>query len=319
VALKIVCIVGGVGGAKLAHGLAQILEPGQLTVIVNTGDDFWHYGLRICPDLDTVMYTLSGLVDPVNGWGIAADTDNMLSALRRYGEATWFGLKDQDVATHLLRTQWLNTGQRLTEVVQELTRRLGISHTILPMTDAPAATMVDTVEQGELAFQEYFVRERWQPTVKALRVAGIENASMSAEVQSALAEADVILFGPSNPWLSIMPILSVPGFRSALISRPIPRVALTPIIQGEAVKGPASKLMAELGYKQSAESIVTYYEDVLTGFVYDMRDADLRINRVRAVALDTLMQSTSDRARLAREILDWIATWHEYAWLLPSR
>ena len=318
-ALKIVCIVGGVGGAKLAHGLAQILEPGQLTVIVNTGDDFWHYGLRICPDLDTVMYTLAGLVDPVNGWGIAADTDNMLTALRRYGEATWFSLKDQDLATHLLRTQWLNAGQRLTEVVQELTRRLGISHTILPMTDAPVATMVDTVEQDELAFQEYFVRERWQPTVKTLRVAGIENATLSAEVQAALANADVILFGPSNPWLSIMPILSVPGMRAAILDRPIPRVALTPIIQGAAVKGPASKLMAELGYKQSAESIVTYYEDVLTGFVYDMRDADLRINRVRAVALDTLMQSTPDRARLAREILDWIATWHDYAWLLPSR
>jgi LPPG:FO 2-phospho-L-lactate transferase len=183
------------------------------------------------------------------------------------------------------------------------------------MTDASVATLVDTVEQGELAFQEYFVRERWQPTVKSLRVAGIENATLSAEVVSALAKADVILFGPSNPWLSIMPILAVPGMRAALVARPIPRVALTPIIQGAAVKGPASKLMAELGYKQSAESIVTYYEDVITGFVYDIRDADLHITAVKAVALDTLMQSSADRVRLTREILDWIATWHHVAWL----
>ncbi len=313
-ALNIVCLVGGVGGAKLAHGLAQVLEPGQLTVIVNTGDDFWHYGLRICPDLDTVMYTLAGLVDPVNGWGIADDSANMLSALGRYGEATWFGLKDQDLATHLLRTQWLNAGQRLTEITQELTRRLNIPHTILPMTDAPVATLVDTVEQGELAFQVYFVRERWQPTVKGLRVAGIEAATMSAEVQAALTQADVILFGPSNPWLSIMPILSVPGMRDLLRDRQIPVVALTPIIQGAAVKGPASKLMAELGYKQSAESIVNYYKDVLTGFVYDKRDIELSLKQVKSVALDTLMKTHADRIRLAHEILDWIAMWHVFDW-----
>jgi LPPG:FO 2-phospho-L-lactate transferase len=309
VALNVVCLVGGVGGAKLVHGLAQILEPDQLTVIVNTGDDFWHYGLRICPDLDTVMYTLAGLVDPVNGWGLAGDTVNMLGALQRYGENTWFRLGDQDVATHLLRTQILSQGQRLTEVTQTLTRHLGILPRILPMTDAPVATMVDTLEHGELAFQEYFVKKRWQPTVKALRLAGIEQATLSPEAQEALENADVILFGPSNPWLSIMPILAVPGVPALLQARDVPRVAVTPIIQGAAVKGPASKLMAELGYEQSATSVVDYYASNVNGFVYDNRDAGLSFTGVRSIALDTLMHTPADRARLAGEILDWTAAW----------
>jgi LPPG:FO 2-phospho-L-lactate transferase len=311
VALKVVCLVGGVGGAKLAHGLAQILEPEQLTVIVNTGDDFWHYGLRICPDMDTVMYTLSGLADPVNGWGIGGDTRHTLQSLSRYGEDIWFGFGDQDIATHLLRTQWLNGGMRLTHVTAELCKRLGIAHRMLPMTDAPVATIADTVEHGELPFQVYFVKMRWQPVVKSLRLDGIEAAAMSAEVEQAIAEADVILFGPSNPWLSIMPILSVQGLKAALLARDIPRVAITPIIQGEAVKGPASKLMAELGYKQSATSVVESYQTVINGFVYDSRDSDLSITGVKAVAMDTLMQSYDDRARLARQVLDWVAQWSQ--------
>lgn len=310
-ALNVVCLVGGVGGAKLAHGLAQILEPHQLTIIVNTGDDFWHYGLRVCTDLDTVMYTLSGLADPVNGWGIAGDTDHTLQALRRYGQDTWFRLADQDIATHLLRTQALRAGQRLTEITQTLAARLGIRHRLLPMTDSPVATMVDTVEHGELEFQTYFVKMRWQPTVKGLRLDGIESAQMSVEVQQAVAQADVILFGPSNPWLSIMPILSVPGLKAALVARQIPRVAITPIIQGAAVKGPASKLMRELGYKQSAASIVQYYQSIINGFVYDLRDAELHAEGIRIVAMDTLMHTTEDRAGFAQRVLDWIANWEE--------
>ncbi len=310
-ALKVVCLVGGVGGAKLAHGLAQILEPGQLTIIVNTGDDFWHYGLRICTDLDTVMYTLCGLADPVNGWGIAGDTDNTLQALRRYGQDTWFRLADQDIATHLLRTQALKEGQRLTDITQKLAAQLGIVHRLLPMTDSPVATMVDTVEHGELEFQTYFVRMRWQPTMKGLRVAGAEAAQMSVEVRDAIARADVILFGPSNPWLSIMPILSVPGLKDALLARQVPRVAITPIIQGAAVKGPASKLMRELGYKQSATSVVQYYQSVVNGFVYDKRDTELLVADVRSIQMDTLMQTYEDRAILARRVLDWIANWEE--------
>jgi LPPG:FO 2-phospho-L-lactate transferase len=298
-----------VGGAKLAHGLAQILEPGQLTIVVNTGDDFWRHGLRICPDLDTIMYTLSGLVDKTNGWGVSGDTRNTLTALQRYGVDTWFGLGDQDIATHLLRTEWLRAGESLTEVTRRLTTGLDILHRILPMTDAPVATMVETAEQGELDFQTYFVKMRWQPKVKSLRLNGIEAASMSAEVSQAIDEANVILIGPSNPWLSIMPILSVPGMKEAILGRSVPRVAITPIIQGEAIKGPASKLMAELGYESSAKSVVRYYGDVINGFIYDERDAGIETPVTRAAAFDTIMRSDADRVVLARKVLDWIEEW----------
>jgi LPPG:FO 2-phospho-L-lactate transferase len=306
---RIVVLVGGVGGAKLAHGLAQLLTPGQLTIIVNTGDDFWHYGLRVCPDMDTVMYTLSGLVDKTNGWGVAGDTRAMLGALRRYGEDTWFGLGDQDIATHLLRTQALQRGERLTLIMRRLTSALGIPHPILPMTDAPVATRVDTVEYGELEFQEYFVRYRWQPTMKGIRFDGVDAALLSPEVSEALAQADAILFGPSNPWLSIAPILSVPGMREALTARDVPRVAVTPIVDGQAIKGPAAKLMAELGYQVSPHTVADYYGNVINGFVYDKRDAALDLKGVRATTLDTVMQTEQDRARLALEVLNWLESW----------
>jgi LPPG:FO 2-phospho-L-lactate transferase len=300
-------MVGGVGGAKLAHGLAQILEPGQLTVIVNTGDDLWHYGLRVCPDLDTVMYTLAGLVDLLNGWGIEGDTRQNLEGLARYGMETWFGVGDQDLATHLLRTQWLRDGLRLSEVTMRLAERLGIQQRLLPMTDAQVATKVNTVEYGELDFQTYFVKMRWQPTVESLRIEGVENAQMSQEVVQTFENADIILFGPSNPWLSILPILSVPGLKDMLIAKDVPRVALTPVVQGEGIKGPVSKLMRELGYKQSAEAIVEFYRGIITGFVYDERDLDLNITGINSIALNTIMRTNADRETLARQILDWTA------------
>lgn len=306
---NIVVLVGGVGGAKLAHGLAQILPPESLTIIVNTGDDFWHYGLRVCPDLDTVMYTLGGLVDKTNGWGIAGDTRNMLSALKRYGEEAWFGLGDQDIATHLLRTQMWHEGKRLTEITQSLTKRLGISHSILPMTDVPVRTIMDTEEHGEIEFQVYFVRYRWQPTVKAIRFDGIEAASVSPEARTALERADAILIGPSNPWLSIDPILSVPGMRSLILSRDVPRVAVSPIVRGGAIKGPAAKLMSELKYEPSARTVADYYNEIINGFVYDERDAGLNLNLKRIVAFDTIMVDDEDRAVLARRILEWIEEW----------
>ncbi|MFO7323238.1 MAG: 2-phospho-L-lactate transferase [Chloroflexota bacterium] len=306
---RIVVLVGGVGGAKLAHGLAQILEPERLTIIVNTGDDFWHYGLRVCPDLDTVLYTLSGLVDPVNGWGIAGDTAHMLEALRRYGEEGWFRLGDRDLATHLLRTMWLRQGRTLTQVMDELRARLGVPQRLLPMTDAEVATVVDTVEHGELEFQTYFVRYRWQPVATAIRYRGLEGASVSEDVARAIGEADAILFGPSNPWLSIAPILSVPGMRELLLARDVPRVALSPIIEGNAVKGPAAKLMAELGYEPSAAAVARYYGDLINGYVFDERDAGLNIPVARATTFDTLMKTQADRARLAGQMLDWINSW----------
>ena len=302
---NVVVLVGGVGGAKLAHGLAQILPPDKLTVIVNTADDFWHYGLRVCPDLDTVTYTLSGLVDKTNGWGVGGDTFDMLNALKRYGEEGWFNIGDQDMATHLLRTQALLKGDSLTTVTQKLTKALGIAHTILPMTDAQVCTIVNTAEYGDLDFQVYFVRHRWQPTVRSIRFDGIEGASVSLEAQQALAAADIVLFGPSNPWLSIAPILAVPGMRERLTARDIPRVAVSPIVGGQALKGPAAKLMAELDYTVSPAAVAVYYDGVITGFVYDERDADLTIAGVPSTRFDTVMQTDADRARLARQMLEW--------------
>ena len=308
-ALKVAYLGGGVGGAKMAYGLAQILDPDQLTIIVNTGDDFWHYNLRVSPDSDIVMYTLAGLVDPVNGWGIADDTDHTLSALRRYGVDTWFRLGDQDLATHLLRSQWWQEGIRQTEITHRLTTRLGIQHRLLPMADEPVATMVNTVEHGELPFQTYFVRMRWQPTIKSLRLDRIEAATLTDEVAQAIDTADLILIGPSNPWLSIMPILSVPGLKDLLTAREIPRIAVTPVIKGQAVKGPVSKLMAELGYKQSATTVVDFYQDIINGFVYDKQDVDLEFSGVRTLMLDTIMRSNQDRINLAQQVLDWAMTW----------
>lgn len=298
------------GGAKLAYGLAQIVPPEDLTIIVNTGDDLWHYGLRICPDLDTVTYTLSGLVDKQNGWGVANDTTGVLSALEQYGADTWFRLGDKDLAVHLLRTMWLREGQTLTEVTRQLTQRLGVQHRILPMADASVATIVDTVEYGELDFQTYFVKYRWQPTVRSLRQVGLERVAISSDVAESIENADVIVIGPSNPWLSIAPILAVPGMKAAITSRAVPCVAVTPIIEGAAVKGPAAKLMLELGYEVSAAAVAEYYADVINGFVYDERDQGLRVESMRAVALNTLMQNDADRVRLAQALLKWIGEWH---------
>lgn len=306
---QIAVLVGGVGGAKLAHGLAQILEPGRLTVIVNTGDDLWHYGLRVCPDMDTVMYTLAGLIDPAKGWGLADESHNMLAMMQRYGEEPWFGIGDRDIATHLLRTQALRDGATLTEATAMLAERLGITQKIIPMADALVATTMDTVEYGELAFQDYFVRHRWQPTVRAIRLNGIEQATVTPAVRDALENADAILIGPSNPWLSIAPIISVPGMTELIRSRDVPRVAVTPIIQGAAVKGPAAKLMAELGYRPSAEAVAAYYGNLLNGFVYDERDSELRISGQRTTMMDTMMVTDADRAALARRVLEWVESW----------
>jgi LPPG:FO 2-phospho-L-lactate transferase len=307
--LKVVVLVGGVGGAKLAYGLAQILPPEQLSIIVNTGDDFWLYGLRICPDLDTILYTLSGLVDPVNGWGVANDTSHTMQALQRYGEETWFRLGDQDIATHLLRTQWWHEGVRLTEIEQRLAQRLGVKHGILPMADTAVATMVDTLEHGELDFQTYFVRYRWHPIVKGLRLANIESASMTPEVEQALKSADAIVIGPSNPWLSIDPILAVPGLRELLVSRDVPRVAISPIVGGEAIKGPAAKLMRELGYPSSARAVADYYQGTINGFMYDDQDAGLVMPFSRTRTLNTIMTTNADRIILAKGVMEWVSEW----------
>jgi LPPG:FO 2-phospho-L-lactate transferase len=304
---KIVLFVGGVGGAKLALGLQQVVAPQNLTIIVNTGDDFWHYALRVCPDIDTVLYTLSGRVDPVNGWGLSNDSTIMLETLRSLGEETWFTLRDKDLATHLLRTKMLRDGCSLTEVVKHLSMVQGVQPNILPMTNSEVPTIVDTIEYGEIEFQEYFVRYRWQPIVKALRFKNIEDAILTTEVRHAIQTSDIILFGPSNPWLSIAPILAVPEMRDTIKGCAVPRVAVTPIIEGKAVKGPAAKLMSELGYEVSASTVAAYYNDILTGFVYDERDKDFESHGLNNISFNTMMVTDEDKARLAREMLDWIA------------
>ncbi|MEM9952514.1 MAG: 2-phospho-L-lactate transferase [Chloroflexota bacterium] len=303
---KIVVFVGGVGGTKLALGLQNIIAPENLTVIVNTGDDFWHYGLRICPDIDTVLYTLSGRVNRDFGWGVADDSTITLDALKSLGESPWFLLGDKDMATHLLRSHLLRQGQSLTEIVQHLAQKMGIQSTILPMTDAEVPTIVHTETHGTLEFQEYFVKHRWQPIVTSLEYHNSHQASLTDEVTNAINSADVILFGPSNPWLSIAPILEVSEMRATLLSRNIPRIAVTPIVEGKAIKGPAAKLMSELGYEVSARSVADFYGDVITGFVYDQRDTHFESYDKDSVAFDTIMKTDADKIRLMREILAWV-------------
>lgn len=305
---QVVVIVGGVGGAKLAHGLAQILAPEQLTIIVNTGDDFWHYGLKICPDIDTVLYTLAGRVHPIQGWGLADETTTVLDTLASLGEDPWFRLGDKDLATHLLRTQLLREGRSLTAVIAYLAEQMHVGPTVLPMTDDEFPTIVETEEYGALSFQEYFVRYRWQPLVKQLRFPERTNVAPTDQVYNRIGNADVILFGPSNPWLSITPVLTLPGMTEMLQSRPVPRIAVTPIVRGKALKGPAARLMADLGYEVSAEAVARYYSHVINGFVYDHRDNAFTVTGVQTFALNTIMTSNDERAELARQILEWLKT-----------
>lgn len=308
--LKIVALAGGVGGAKLADGLAQILPPGALTIIVNTGDDFVHWGLNVSPDLDTVCYTLAGLANPITGWGRMEETWNVFAQMERLGAETWFRLGDSDLATHLERTRRLRSGELLSNITRDFCARWGIRHVVLPMSDAPVATMVDTVEFGELPFQEYFVHQRCEPRVKGFRFAGIESAKPAPGVLEALRAADAVVFCPSNPWVSIDPILRIV---SPLPAREGPgvRVAVSPILGGETVKGPAAKMFKELGIEPSALAVAKHYgESILTGFVLDEVDAGL-VEDVRALGIHpfstkTLMKSPEDRRNLARDVLNFI-------------
>lgn len=307
----VVALAGGVGGAKLAHGFARILPPGHLTVIVNTGDDFVHHGLNISPDLDTVMYTLGGIANPKTGWGIEGDTLQNFEMLERYGQAPWFRLGDRDLATHLIRTQALKNGQTLTEVTRQLSGVLGIQHTILPATNDPFATVLHTQEYGWLEFQEYFVKFRWQPTVIGISYKGEGEARATDAALDAIANTDLVVICPSNPLLSIEPILRLYGMREAILARRVPCVAVSPLIGGKAVKGPAAKLMGELHLDASAAGIARYYDGLIDGLVIDSADSDA-VEELRGVVsalspfvTQTLMETTEDRERLAGEILKW--------------
>jgi LPPG:FO 2-phospho-L-lactate transferase len=309
--MRIVCLAGGVGGARLADGLARVLEPGELTVVVNTGDDFERHSLLISPDHDTVMYTLAGIADAEQGWGIAGETWAVMDGLARLGVETWFQLGDRDLATHLFRTDRLRRGERPTQVALALQQALGLRSRILPMADEPVRTQVRTAG-GWLDFQDYFVRLRQEPEVTEVRFEGIELARPTAEVRDALGSAGAIVIAPSNPVVSIGPILAVPGMVDELRAtrgRGVRVAAVSGIVGGRALRGPADRMLAGLGEEVSALGVARRYSDaqVLDAFVLDRQDAGLA-EAVRALGLevvvtDTVMTDLEARARLAAGML----------------
>ncbi|MBX3052072.1 MAG: 2-phospho-L-lactate transferase [Caldilineaceae bacterium] len=301
-------LAGGVGGAKLAAGLQAALPPGSLTVIVNTGDDFEHWGLNICPDLDTVLYNLADMHNPEMGWGRRDERWTVLDEVERFGGENWFRIGDRDLALHLRRTEWLRMGLSLTEVIDRLRRMLGIPSTILPMCNEPVRTLVHT-EEGDLPFQHYFVRRRCEPALIDLSFVGADSATLSPEVRKALQSADLIVFCPSNPYVSIDPILSVPGLRGMVRQSSAPRIAVSPIVGGQALKGPAAKMMRELGEVSSPLTVVDHLGDVLDGFVLDRADAVLADAVIlHALVTGTVMTDLPSKERLAQEVLAFGAT-----------
>jgi LPPG:FO 2-phospho-L-lactate transferase len=305
--MNILALAGGVGGAKLADGLQRVVGE-NLTVVVNTGDDFQLHDLYIAPDLDTVMYTLAGIANPQTGWGIAGDTFHNLEMISQYGGEDWFKLGDRDLATHLLRTQMLRRNYTLTQATRNLAQALGVRATILPMCNEPVATIVNT-NAGELTFQEYFVHRRWQPVLKAYRFHGIEKTRVTPEVTYAFQNAHAIIFCPSNPFVSIEPILSVKGMRELVQKSRVPKIAVSPIVGGEALKGPAGKMFVELGRAPSAYEVAKIYRGVIDRFVLDRVDEeqarDIKDLGMRVWVTDTVMRDEMERARLAREICEW--------------
>lgn len=303
---KIVALAGGVGGAKLADGLARVLPPENLTIIVNTGDDFRHLGLWVSPDLDTVCYTLAGLANPETGWGRKGESWRTLGALGALGGPDWFRLGDLDLATHLERTRLMDAGISLTEITRRFCRAWGVGPDVLPMSEDPAPTIVLT-EEGELPFQEYFVRRRTEPRVKGFRFEGSQQAS--PEVIRALEEADAVILCPSNPWVSIDPIRCMAGVETLLERKAL--VAVSPLIAGQALKGPAARMFAEMGITPSVEAVAGHYEGILDGLVVDTADAEAGrslAGKLKGVLVTgTWMKTPIDRERLAREVLEF--TW----------
>jgi LPPG:FO 2-phospho-L-lactate transferase len=306
--LRTLALAGGVGGAKLTVGLQSVLSPGGLTTVVNTADDFDLWGLHISPDLDTVMYTLAGLANPETGWGVADESFAALDMLARYGEDTWFKLGDRDLATHILRTARLNAGESLTEITAALSTALGIRSAVLPMCDEPVSTVLDTPD-GTLEFQEYFVRRRQEDEVLGVRLRGIEDARLSGAFSEALATAEVVIFCPSNPVVSIGPILAVPGMREALSVSCAPKVAVSPIVGGRALKGPADRMLDSLGREVSATGVARIYAGLVDGMVIDRVDSGERAAieelGMEVLVTDAVMHGPEDRGRFAREVLDF--------------
>ncbi|MBM4265769.1 MAG: 2-phospho-L-lactate transferase [Deltaproteobacteria bacterium] len=303
---KVTVLAGGVGAARLLRGLVELVPASSLSVIVNTGDDDVFHGLHVCPDIDTILYTLSGLSDPDRGWGIAGDGFHAMDQLAGYGAETWFRLGDRDLATHLFRTEELRTGKTLSQITAAQARALGVSVRVLPMTDVPVRTVIEA-PQGRLSFQEYLVRERGRPAVRAIHYEGVRSARPAPGVLKAIGEAGLVVIAPSNPFVSIGPILAVPGVRSAVRRATAPVVAVSPLIGGRPVKGPADRMMRGLGMKPSALALAELYRDLLDALVIDAADRSaigpLETTGLRVAAVPTLMSTPARSIAVARHVL----------------
>ncbi|NPV57698.1 MAG: 2-phospho-L-lactate transferase [Anaerolineae bacterium] len=303
--MRVTALAGGVGGAKLADGLYRSPMINDLAVIVNIGDDFEHFGLTICPDLDTVCYTLAGIANPDTGWGQSEDTYAVIKTLERLGGPSWFKLGDKDIATHMERTRLLRARNRLSTVTAMLSRKWGIECCVLPASDDPVPTIVSTVEMGSLAFQEYFVKYQYQPQVVEFIFKNASKAQPAPGVLEAIEASDLIIFCPSNPWVSLDPILAIPGIREAVSSKRV--IAISPIIGGKTVKGPAAKMFKELGIYPSALAVADHYRSLLEGILIDHADDALAgaIDRmgIKPLVTDTFMRHIPDRIRLAEEAI----------------
>ena len=305
--MRVALLSGGTGGAKLAHGFQQVLPAGDLSVIVNVADDLELFGLHVSPDLDSVLYTLSGLVDPVRGWGVAGDTDRALTMLERYGEETWFWIGDADLGTLVRRSAQLRRGATLTQVTADMATALGVPSRILPATDDRFRTRVLT-DDGDLEFQRYFVERGQRDEVRGVSFEGAAEARPTAAVLSALRDAELVVIGPSNPIVSIGPILAIPGVREAVASAPGTTVAVSPIVAGRALKGPTDRMMASLGHEVSAAGVARLYQGLVHRYVLDEVDADLapevEATGMEAMSAPTVMQTDADRANLARLLVE---------------
>jgi LPPG:FO 2-phospho-L-lactate transferase len=302
----IVVLAGGVGGAKLLLGLSHLMPPEQITIIGNTGDDIELFGLRICPDLDTIAYTLAGEANQQTGWGLTGDTFACVKMLGSYGGETWFKLGDHDLATHLWRTYLLGQGLRLAEVTQRICNALGVRSRLLPMTDSYTPTRILT-DQGDLHLQEYLVREQSRPFMRGVKYSNIEQAQAVTGIKESILKADAVLLGPSNPFISIGPILAVPGMKELLRRTDVPIIAVTPIVCGKALKGPAAKMLLELGHPVSALGVAQVYQGLVDVFVLDKRDADLR-EKIEALGMkvsitDTVMNNLDEKVKMACQVL----------------
>lgn len=304
---KIVALAGGVGGAKLADGLLRYLKPEQLSIIVNTADDFELFGLHISPDLDTVCYTLAGLSNPQSGWGRMDETWEVFNTLEELDVPHWFRLGDHDLALHLERTRLLGNGMSLSDVTQSLCERLNITTPVLPMSDKPVRTIVKTNDGRNLGFQEYFVKEKCEPEVTGFSFEGSDSAKPSKKALKALEEADLIVICPSNPWVSIDPILILGGFRDVLLKKRV--IAVSPIIGGKTIKGPAAKMFSELGIVPCARSVASHYRDILSGLVLDTLDAaeaeEIASWGIMPLVTNTIMRSIEDRISLAKKTVEF--------------